>query len=385
MKLNKLQSASLVLLFFSINFEVWDPLNTGGFFSLSKIFSIVYFLTILPSFNKYIKIPKSLFGALIPLFLFYTLLVMMNVLNLGYLSSDFLSFSILLNIVFLVFLINHERLAPGIIEKAFIGFLAGALLTTAAFYLGVGVEVESDGRVTLFGDNQNLIGIRMVVAIFYLTHIIIKYWHNLSKLGILFFLLLYIPLTTLLLNTGSRISAISLVFGAIVFIALNKFKSKFIKILVLLISFFASGAILKLILSSEVVGKRLIKTIEEGNLAGREDIWRVIWPLIQDNILLGIGQTGYFELTQKTFGHAVSPHNVILEVLSYTGLFGLSLYLMFIYKAFLPGVKYYFKYNYLIPLLFIIPIAGILLSGQILTFKLGWFVLSYAVTRKYYI
>lgn len=384
-KLNKIQNYALILVFFSINFEVWDPLNTGGFFSLSKLTALIYFITISFNFNKFIFFPKKVRGTLILLSLFYILLIIMNSLNINGFSSDFLSMSILLNIFIFILIINHERLVSGIIEKAFIGYLIGALLTVIAFYLGIGVEIESDGRVTLFGDNQNLIGIRMVVAMFFLTHIIIKCWHDFSKLVVLAFSLLYIPLTVLLINTGSRVSTISLFLGAVVFIALNKFKNKFIKVFVVLFFFVTSGAILDFILNAEVVGERLIKTIEEGNLAGRDDIWRAIWPLIQDNVLLGVGQTGYIDLTLKTFGRVVSPHNVILEVLSYTGIIGLSFYLLFIYKAFLPSVRYYFKYGYVIPLLFAIPVAGILLSGQILTFKLGWFIFSYAVTRKYYI
>lgn len=384
MKLAKLQNTSLVLLFFSINFEVWDPLNTGGWFSLSKLFGIIYFLTILPTINKFIVIPKKVRSTVTPLILFYILLLLMNSLNIGYASSDFLSASILLNIIFFVFVINHERLIPGVIEKAFIGFLFGAVLSVIFFYLGIGVEVTLDGRVSLFGDNQNIIGLRMVIALFFLTHLLIKYEKNLSRVFSLLIFLLYIPFTTLLLNTGSRVAAISLMLGVILFIALYKFKNIFIKALIILAFIFLSGAGLNLILSSEIVGKRLMKTVEQGNLAGRDDIWRSIWPLIQDNPLFGVGQTGYADFTTKAFGRLISPHNVILEVLSYTGFIGLFLYLLFIYRAFFSSLKYYIKYGYVIPLLFAIPIAGVLLSGQILTFKLGWFVLAYATTRKYY-
>lgn len=385
MKSTKLQNVSLALLFFSVNFEVWDPLNTGGFFSLSKFFGIIYFLVVLPSLNKFIVFPKKIRGILIIISLFYLLLLLMNILNLGNVSSDFLSFSILLNIILFVIIVNHERLVPGIIEKAFISYLIGAMLTTIAFYLGIGIEVGSDGRVSLFGDNQNIIGIRMVIASFLLTHYLLKYGRTLPKLFTLLCLFSYIPIITLLLNTGSRLAAISFMLGASFFFILFRSKSIAIKILVIFTFIAFSGIALEYIINSDVVGNRLIKTIEEGHLSGRDTIWKYILPLIEDNILFGVGQTGYIEFAHHIYGTYRSPHNVILEVMSYTGLIGLILYLLFIYKIFLFSTLYYFKHKELIPLIFIIPIAGLLFSGQILTFKLAWFILSYAATRKYYI
>lgn len=384
MRLSKLQSISLALLFFSINFEVWDPINTGGIFSLSKFFGMIYLVSILPSINKFIVIPKKIRSILIPIFLFYFLLFLMNVININHSSNSVFSSSILLNIIFFVFIINHERLVPGIIEKSFIGFLIGALLSTAAFYSGIGLEVESDGRVKLFGDNQNLIGLRMVVASFLLTHYILKYRYTLSKILITMLFLAYIPILTLLFNTGSRVSVISLLLGTALFFILYRTKKIAAKAVSMVVLLSFSGIVIDSVLKSEVVGARLTKTIEEGNLAGRDDIWREILPLIQNNFLFGVGQTGYIDFFSRIRGTVVSPHNVIIEVMSYTGVIGLVLYLLFVYRAFFSSLRYYFKYNELIPLLFAVPIAGILLSGQILTFKLGWFIFAYAATRNYY-
>lgn len=385
MKLSRLQDYSLIMLFFSINFEVWDPLNTGGYFSLSKFFGIIYFFTILPRLNSFLVIPKKIKGVLIPLFLFYFLLLLMNFLNLGYYSSDIFSSSILLNIIFFVFILNHERLRSGIIEKSFIGYLVGAMLTVVAFYYGIGVTIESDGRVSLFGDNQNLIGIRMVVATYLLTHYLLKYGLVLPKPLVLSISLAYIPIIMLLLNTGSRVSTISLMLGGSLFLIMYRSKNYITKLF--LIGFFIafSGMVLEWILNSEVVGSRLVKTIEEGNLAGRDTIWETVLPLIKDHILFGVGQTGYIDFTYKISGKYFSPHNVLLEIMSYTGLVGLILYLLFVCRVFLSSLRYYFKFRELIPLLFAVPVAGVLLSGQILTLKLCWFIFAYAATRKYYI
>ena len=34
----------IFVFFFSLNFEIWDPLHTNGSFSVAKLFGIIYFL-----------------------------------------------------------------------------------------------------------------------------------------------------------------------------------------------------------------------------------------------------------------------------------------------------------------------------------------------------
>lgn len=384
MKIIRLQNALLYGLFFSVNFEVWDPLNTGGYFSLSKFFGILYFLTILPHLNKFISIPNRVKIPVIYIIIFYLLLLLINIFHLGYYSNDAFSTSILLNVCFFVFIVNHERIFPGVIEKSFIWFLYGALISTAAFYVGVGVEVTIDGRVSLFGDDENLIGFRMLIALLVLTHYVTKNSRNLSKPFILIVGLAYFPLTALLLSTGSRTSVISLILCGCVFIILYKTNNIITKISSIILFLLSASFILNLILQSEVVGPRLMLSLKERSLAGRDDIWGNILPLVEENFLFGVGQTGYIDFSHRIFGQYASPHNVILEVLSYTGIIGLFLYLAFIITSFLYSFNYYLKSGELIPLIFAIPILGLLLGGQLLVIKLGWFIFAYSATRNYY-
>ena len=46
--IKQVQRFALYLFFFSINFEVWDPFNTDGFFSVSKLTGLIYLFTIIP-------------------------------------------------------------------------------------------------------------------------------------------------------------------------------------------------------------------------------------------------------------------------------------------------------------------------------------------------
>src|SRR5690606_5854860 len=170
----KVQTYLLYSFFFSVNFEVWDPLSTGGYFSLSKLFGIFYFLTIIPNIGTYLTINKNMYTVLIPIFIFYLILMLNNFYNIGVYSNDFLSLSILLNIIFFILIVNHERHNLGSIEKGFLFFLLGAILTSILFIFEIGTEYTIDGRVSLFGDDENAIGLRMVVASMMIVHFLLK-------------------------------------------------------------------------------------------------------------------------------------------------------------------------------------------------------------------
>jgi len=375
----------LACLFFSINFEVWDPINSGGYFSLSKLFGGLYFFSVVIKINEFLAIPKKLVGILISIFIFYFILVMSNIVNLGYYYSDIFSTSIFLNILLFLIILNHERLEPGLIERSFVWFLIGAIFSTISYYFGIGVGVEADGRVSLFGDDENALGIRMVIALILLTHFTLKYSKKIHWSLLVLMILVYMPLIDLLFTTGSRVAALSFILVFTLYIFFYKANKIITKTMIIAIFVFSIGFIVDLILKSEVVGKRLMSTKEEGNLAGRDEIWATIWPLIQNNLFLGVGQTGYKDLAYQFFGMHKSPHNVILEVWLYTGILGLCFYLYFLSNCFFQGFKYYLNNKDLVPIVFIVPVLGLILSGQILTLKLGWFILAFCATRKYYL
>ena len=128
-------------------------------------------------------------------------------------------------------------------------------------------------------------------------------------------------------------------------------------------------------MNSEVLMLRLLQTVADQDLAGRDEVWVEIINIVQNNLIFGIGQTGYFSI----FGLA-SPHNVFIEVLIYTGIVGLFLYLVFILRISIYAYKCIKIKGKILPLLLMSPIFGILLSGQILNMKLGWLVLAYIIS-----
>lgn len=382
----RIQNSLLYLFFISLNFEVYDPLNTGGNFSVAKLTGFLYAFSLISKIQYFLKSPIGLKTEVKFIFFFYIFLVFISLINANVYSSDIIQFSILQNLILFVFLLNHERLNPGVLEKSFIFFyLLGSLVLAACYYLGIGLETNVEGRVSLFGDNENIIGVRMAVSALVLTHIILKYRKRISKFIYILLPFGYLPFVNLLLNTGSRLSYISLFFGISVVFFLHKQRGVFSRVLFLVVGVIAAIFLYNLALQSEALATRLTKTVDEGNLSGRDEIWSSILPLIEDNWIIGVGRTGYIEYITKLYGSIKSPHNVIIEVLAYTGIIGFMLFFGFIGKAFLNAYNYFRKYNEVIPFVFFVPILGIILTAQLLTHKLGWVIFAYAASRALYL
>jgi O-antigen ligase len=132
--------------------------------------------------------------------------------------------------------------------------------------------------------------------------------------------------------------------------------------------------------SSEILYSRLILTEQKLDLGGRDRVWDNVIPFVKENIIFGKGESGYTEYMTNITGAFYSPHNVILEVLAYTGILGLFLYLLFLYKVFVISQRKYKEDGSIIQLLLLIPILGLLLSGQLLNVKIGYIVFAFCLS-----
>lgn len=381
----RLQNILLILFIASINFEVWDPLNTGGFFSIAKLTGFLYAGSLIPKLKHFTALPKKVTTFLKPALLFYLILVILNIFNIGYNTTSILETSILQNIILFWFMLNHERLKPGSIEKGFIGFLAGSILVALFYRFGIGITSEAGGRVSIFGDNQNVIGIRMAISSLFLTYLIFKENTGRKKMIYITMILAYAPLVSLLINTGSRIAFLSLFLGLIVFFTLYKTKSRILKPFMIVLGIGATLLVYNTAMQTDVLAERLISTAEEGNLAGRDVIWATIMPLIKNNWIIGVGRSGYNEYMITNFGAAASPHNVIIEILAYSGIIGLSIFLFFLFRVSKTSFVYFRQYRKIAPMILLLPIFGLMLSGQILYTKIAWVIFAYAASRIFYI
>lgn len=373
--MNKVKRLALYLFLFSINFEVWDPFHTGGSFSIAKFLGFIYLFTMIPEIPYFSTVTKAK-RILFPIILFFLLLTFVNMLNPEASPGNIISFTILQNIFLLWMLVNHERKDPLILEKGLLFFALGSILQSMFVLFNIGIAFSDDGRLTIFGDNQNTVGIRVCITLIILIVNIIQNPLSLPRIRLI--LLLPIPsLIMFMISTGSRVAILafllSLIVGAILF-RTNKGKYKFIYTSLMILLFFVFRQFL---INSEATSTRIMQSIIDQDLSGRDILWSKLIPMIMDHPILGIGNVGYISLSISIFGHLKSPHNVILEILCYTGIVGLSMYMYFLFLILKKSIQIFHNSSFMLSLLLLIPIAGLLLSGQLLEVKIGWIIFAY--------
>ena len=377
-RLKTLQRITLYIYFFSLNFEVF---NLFGLSSTAFITGVVYFISVFPEITSFSNI-SQIKKFLQPIIIFWILLTIISIININSYSGSFFDSSLLLNIILFLIIINHERKDSGVILKAIFSFALGTAVLTLLYNLGIGIEIDG-GRISIFGDNENIIGIRLSISIIVFFYIILE---DPFSFGFWRFLL-FIPIPDMLMfmfATGSRLAFISFALEFVVGVIFYQTKKRWYKIILLILAIGASAYFFQLMKQSEILINRLLLTRETGDLAGRDIIWLELMPLIKANFIWGVGETGYKAFTYRIFGGDKSPHNVILEVLSYTGIIGLVLYLNFIAKATLQSWKTFKINNYLLPLLLMIPVFGVIVGGQALNVKIVWAILAFAVSTVFY-
>ncbi len=369
----------LYLFLASLNFETWKPFQMGDKMSLAKLLGWIYFLMMVPHFLADVR--TSLRGPVLrPLWLFFGLFTVMNVLyspGRHLVTWDWVS--VFQNTLLFWFLVIHAQKDRLVLENGMLSFALGAAAQTGMFLADIGLE-EVQGRISIFEDNANTVGLRIGAGIVILLLAIAQ---NRFKLGKWRYLLL-LPLPSMLqfmVATGSRVSLIAFVLALVTGVGLFKTKRPLGKIVVLAGGAIVAFAIWLSVSASETLSNRLLSTFNDRDFAGRDEIWGNLLPLVAKHPFVGSGQTGYDRFCELTFGYIVSPHNVLLEVLCYTGFVGLSLYLWFLWRVFQSGWQSYRAEGWLLPLVLWCPIVGCLLSGQVLVWKFVWCILAYNVGR----
>jgi O-antigen ligase len=351
-------------------------LHTHGFFSLSKLMGFFYLCVMVPLIINF-RTPDDFKPFLKPIWVFLALLTIVSLFNVKTDHYNFIDFTIFQNIILFWILINHENQDNLILEKAMIGFALGSILLALLFHFNIGISTDDSGRTSIFGDNANNVGMRMSISLIIIPLILIQNRLGLGKRRYL--LILGVPFVLrLMIATGSRVAFISFFLSFISFIILFKTKKIWGKLISSLICILILIYIWQVLLKSDEIIQRLLMTIQEGDLSERDIVWRKLLPLWTNHPIFGVGKTGYAFYNLMSFGRVLtSPHNVILEVLILTGITGLIIYLIFLYRIMQTSYKIFRDNNLLLPLLLLIPILGLLLSAQLLEVKIGWVIFAY--------
>jgi O-antigen ligase len=362
--------------FFSLNFESLDLFGLGIDYLASKITIVGLLLVSLLNLRSTLRVSYLRLSLYMPLLVFFILLTIMNYLNRTADFKEYFNMPLFLNILIFVILSNLSIKYPDVILKGFLALTLGTFILSVLFTFGVGVEQTPDDRFTIFNDNPNYVGIRSSIALLTLIYVI---FYNKLKLGKnrFWFLLLFPTLILLLISTGSRVSFISLVLGIIIFIFPVTNKISLNRLIITLVSIAAFIFVWIFYLKDSVIIERLNNFLFKGDLANRDLIWDHVIKILKNKPLFGVGKTGYDSAITQVMGSVASPHNLILELLSNTGIIGLLVFLLFLLQIIWFAIKSYFDDKDIMSFIFLIPIIGLVLIGQILDQKVAWILFSF--------
>lgn len=257
------------------------------------------------------------------------------------------------------------------------------LTGVASRAVDIGARVE---RVTAFGFNPN--NLARILTLGLLAAIGLTYGRKESLVRPIF---LMWPVTAIigiaLVQTGSRGALLALGAGLMAFVLrrgtiLSKLRNIFGILLVL--SFFIWVGF-----QSDITRQRFERTLEDGDLARREQIYPNAWQMFQEKPLIGWGPiTSTYELGSR-LGHieedSKNPHNLILYVLVSTGLLGALPLLAGIAFAAWMAWKARVGPQGILPLAMIVAVMAANLSNLWMFNKLHWIVMAYALAsgQKY--
>jgi O-antigen ligase len=255
------------------------------------------------------------------------------------------------------------------------------------YILNIQVDDSLDGRISIFGENQNIIGLNLSVAL-----ILMLAFFNVqlnSSRVFRFILLIFTPFVLLLLfKTGSRLGFISFFLALLGFGTLmSKYNKKSLSqllyiLLILVIPIILFWGIEKSSNSDLTLSQRIVDSFKSGDLSGRDIIWAAVIPFFLENMFIGIGMTGYTSFSISILGDIASPHNGIIEALIYTGIIGTFFFILYLYRLYKKAFMLKNHSDQILPFLLMIPVSGILLSGQIFDSKLIWLIMGYVASLR---
>ena len=374
--IQNIQYFFVCLLFASLNFEFFAPFVDN--FSVAMLVAIIYVLVSLLTPIKELFSLKNINKQIYSVFAMYILMVLSSIINA---NDSIFNTTIFLNIILFWLILNHCRRDNRVFKKGLLWFSISACSMGICYLNNIGVSIDAGMRVQMFGDNSNGIGIKMATGALYL----INYCLNHSPQKHIYkpvYLLMLIPMLYLTYATASRTALLIIAIGCITFIILRPSKNKRLKITWLALGVFMLYIGYTMIQEQDVLISRMQTTIEDGNTSGRDYIWEKYFCLIAENPIIGVGFTGANNYAMQVFYQIKSPHNVLIEVLLYSGILGLLCFLSLIYYIFRDAWKFFKYFKDLGPLTTSITLLGIVLSGQALDVKLFWIFAAYTISYQ---
>ena len=317
----------------------------------------------------------------------YIIKVIFTGANYGHLSRSwyeyiffFLSYSIFPFFAFAF--INFEKYKKPILDSLiFSGFVLGVLslyLYKSILSMGIGrislIKYQFPNVETLSPLALSYSGVLIIILCFYkiVYEKIKSFWHKayLYATIILSFIMFFLGA-----SRGSLV-VLLLCVPFILYHASFRNKSRILLLCIIAIPLVLYGA--------EVTGSAIFtrteSTIETGDASGRQQLWSQAYEEFKRHPFFG----GRIEVS------GIYPHNVFLELLMATGIFGSLLFSIILFKSFLRGTRM-IKYDkiYMIPTLILInglaqhTFSGSIYGAVLLFMPMGMIYSSYIIPEKY--
>jgi len=386
LKLRCLQGFALVLYAFSLNFEHFSLIGIN--FSLSKFAAIIYLVLLGISPPRFLKVTKKIAYFVWPVFFMILFFAISGVAYIHESSLGLIDLALLFNFIFFLLVIFHAMQDPQVIERAILGFTVGAVIVAVLMLSGVGAEISDNGRITFFGAGLNLLGLKLSTGFAILLSF---FYRDNFRLGMFRYLLLVgaFILINAVVITGSRASLVAVILIVVLMFLLKNELRVLDKLYAFMMFTVVISGILFMLAQSEHTINRLALVFAEdevvnnrgGRLGGRLEIWQNYIALVKEHWLFGLGQTGLEYHSIKAYGFYGSPHNVLLEVFLYGGIFAVLLYSLFLYRVTLSAYKIHKIAQDNLPLLMLVPVMLSIFANQALDIKYVWMIMAYVIAR----
>ena len=387
----KLQDCLLYFYFFLINYEHYDPLGTSGSFSLIKLIGIFYLLSIFLNPSILTSLNKVMLEFVWPKLLLIFWITIVSLLNFNELSTRFVDVAVILNLFIFIAIINHSLREEALLDKCFIFYVIGSITVSMLIFLNIGVSEDIGGRAQFFNSDLNQLAIKLTASFLIIISFFIN--DNLALGKYRFLLVAFLPfLFVAISRSGSRTALILIVLVILFLLFLWALNSKRKVVTFFITSISAASIVIGVIYAieafqeSSVAIERLALTGSEldNSEGARFFLWAGFVSIIlnyNNNLFFGNGLSGFDQLAYDFFGFVPSTHNVLLEVIIYTGIFGLILYLIFLYKSISAAINLYRFNNNLIGVI-LVPVAfTFIVALQGLSEKLCWLIFAYVVSK----
>lgn len=288
-------------------------------YQVSVILLVLFFLTHLfktRNFSILLENLKETVSLTIGFSLIISVMLLSNLLNLEYLDKKswhlIYMFVIRYGLVFVILAYFYRLEYFNKKELIFGLFASFLLLASTGIYEVINTpDVIFGTGITGTLDNRNAFGLFMGMG-FVLSLLIMQYKRNLGIILILVF-------SFLMIFSFSRSSWVASVSSSLIFFIINYKKVRLNHFIYL---FIFLGFLLALYFSFDSFQERFAQLLQ-GNSSLRTTIWTHTIVLIKEELVFGYGLDSWQNLSDPYLKEFPDPHNMVLEILTYTGLVGL--------------------------------------------------------------